>query len=90
MMDTIEQIGRIVNNVGFPVAFLGGLAFVAWRIGVFLAPIVHRVADAHVDMIETLKENDTEKTKTMGVQSTILKEHTEILTEIRSEVRRKA
>lgn len=87
-MPNIEEWGKFISNVGFPVAFMGGLSLVSWRIGVFLAPIVHKVADAHVDMIETLKENDTEKTKTMGVQSTILKEHTEILTEIRHAVKK--
>jgi hypothetical protein len=87
-MPTIEEIGRFIGNVGFPAAFLLGLAFVAWRIGVFLAPIVHRVADAHVGMIDTLKENDTEKTAAMSTQSRILSEHTQILQEIRQAVKR--
>lgn len=87
---SLDEIGKFVNAVGFPVAFCVVCFYAVWRTGRFMGPIVQRIATSHVDLVDTLKANDTAKTGVMKTQSELLAEHSEMLHDIRSAVKGKA
>jgi len=87
---TVASIGAFIKDVGFPTALvlMTGVALV--KIGKFLGPIAQRIGEAHVSLIETLRDNDTKKTGIMEVQAVVLKGNTVFLEEIHDVVVKKA
>lgn len=82
----LMSVGSFVRDIGFPVAFILLCAGAVWQVGRFLAPIVQRIASAHIDLVQTLKDNDTRKTDVMEAQAAILSSNTERLNEIHKAV----
>lgn len=63
----------VTRDLGFPIAMalllllfgitsIGGIGAAMWRIGIWFAPIVEKVATKHVNLMDTLEENSTKTT----------------------------
>lgn len=83
---TFSDLGSFVRDVGFPIALILVTMRAFWQTGLFLAPIIQKIAAAHIDIIETLKNNDTRKTDVMEAQAQLLSKNTEWLGEIHKAV----
>ena len=80
------SVGSFVRDIGFPIALILLCCYAVWQVGKFLAPIIQRMTAAHIDLVQTLKENDTRKTDVMEAQAAILLKNTEWLGEIHKAV----
>lgn len=78
----LSSVGSFVRDIGFPIAFILLCAGAVAQVGKFLAPIVQRITSAHIDLVTTLKNNDTRKTDVMEAQAAMLTHNTERLNEI--------
>jgi hypothetical protein len=80
-----EATARLVRDLGFPIAVavvllcavLGAIAAIAsslgyalYRAGLFLAPIVQKLAEGHFDTMETIKESSRQTAASVSQTAT--------------------
>lgn len=85
-MPTVPEVGQFIRDIGFPIALILLCVYGAWQVGKFLAPLIQRMTNAHISLVETLKENDTKKTDVMEAQATLIAKNTEWLGDIHKAV----
>lgn len=68
-MPSLEDVGKFINNVGLPGAIVIGGMIIAWRVCVFLAPIVKDMANRHNTFVDKTAETQSQQAETQSQQA---------------------
>lgn len=75
-----------ISELGMPAALIVLGVVCASRVARFFAPLISNVAEKHVELIDTLKEQSKQQTEILLSQNKLLTEHGELLNQIRMAV----
>jgi hypothetical protein len=77
------------ERFGLPGVILLGLCVWLWRVSVFVAPLVRDMVTAHITLVTTVSNEVKSQTRISRRQTTILKNHGDLLKSIESNFDRK-
>lgn len=81
------DIIHFIEQLGWPAAILVFLAWITIKVGRFFAPLINNLFQAHIDLMQALRDDASEKTKILKSCQIMLQkcdergeEHTLVLT----------
>jgi hypothetical protein len=76
------DFAKWISELGLPAALIVLGAVCASRVARFCAPLITRVAEKHVELIDTLKDQSRQQTEILLSQNKLLTEHGRLLDQI--------